>query len=254
MADDIQFLRRASLILVEGEKAIDLSEMHFKFETKQADEESPNNCAVRVFNLSEDTIKKVKGEYSEIVLQAGYEQGAFGVIFQGTIKQFREGKDPDGATNYLDILAADGDLAYNFSLVNMSLATGSTAEQRVQAAIGAMNANGVTAGSINIPGTGGVLPRGKVLFGLARAALRQETGSQGTTWNINNGQVNIVPLDSYLPTEAVVLTSNTGLIGRIEQTEQGMVCRALINPKLIVGGLVQIDNRSINTTSQAPNN
>jgi len=253
MANDVQFLRKASLLVVEGEKALDLSEMHFTFETKQADEESPNNCAIRIFNLSADTVKRIKGEYSKVVLQAGYVGAAFGVIFEGTIKQFREGKDPDGANSFLDILAADGDIAYNFALVNTSLAAGSSAEQRVQAAIGAMKTHGVESGKVIIPGTGGVLPRGKVLFGLARAALRQETAAQGTTWNINNGQVNVIPLDGYLPSEAVVLTSATGLIGRIEQTEQGMNCRALINPKLIIGGLVKIDNKSINTTSQAPN-
>lgn len=249
---EVQYLRRASLVLVEGDKALDLSEMHFQFSTKQADEESPNNCMIRVYNLSEETRNRVRGEYSRVVLQAGYVGGAFGVIFDGTIKQHRVGREPAGLTTYLDILAADGDTAYNYSVVSRTMSAGTTADERVRAAVSAMNPEGVTAGSVLIPGTGGVLPRGKVLFGLARAAVRGEAQTQGATWNISNGVLNVTPLDGYLPGEVVVLTAATGLIGRVEQTEDGMRCRALLNPKLVVGGLVKIDNRSINQTGQAP--
>lgn len=249
---ELQYLRKVSLLLVEGDEALDLSAMHFQFATKQADEESPNNCAVRVYNLSEDTSARVRGEYSKVVLQAGYEDGGAGVIFEGTIKQYRVGRDPDNLTTYLDILAADGDTAYNFSVVNRTMGAGTTADERVRAAVGAMAPEGVKAGDVLIPGTGGVLPRGKVLFGLARAAIRGEAATQGSSWNITNGVVNVVPLDGYLPSEAVVLTASTGLIGRVEQTEDGMRCRALLNPKLVVGGLVKIDNKSINQTQAAP--
>lgn len=246
-----QYLRKASLILVAGEKALDLSEFHFKFQSAQQDEESPNNCAIRVWNLSEDTVKQIKGEYSEVVLQAGYENADYGVIFKGTIKQYRIGRENDQVSNYLDLLAADGDTAYNFALVNASSAAGSTAGQRIAVSVSKMKAYGVEQGKVIIPDTGGVLPRGKVLFGLARAIIRNEARNQGATWNIDNGKVNVVPLDGYLPGEAVVLTSETGLIGRPEQTEQGLRVTCLINPKIVVGGLVKIDNKSINQTLAA---
>lgn len=251
MAENDQYLRRASLMLVDGEKALDLSEMHFRFKTSQQDEESPNNCMIRVYNLTEDTVKRIRGEYSRVVLQAGYQEAAFGVIFDGTIRQYRQGKEPDNISTYLDILAADGDLAYNFSTISTTVYAGTTAGERVAAVVQSMAPQGVTAGQLLIPSTGGVLPRGKVLFGMARAILRAETQTQGATWNINNGQVNVIPLDGYLPSEAVVLTDQSGLIGRVEQTEDGMRCTALLNPKLIVGGLVKIDNASINKTSAA---
>ena len=247
MQDDL-YLRRASLLLVEGDKALDLSEMHFRFQTVQQDEESPNNCAIRVWNLSDDTVKKIKGEFSRVVLQAGYIDAPFGVIFEGTIKQFRLGKEPDGISTYLDILAADGDLAYNFSVVNRSMSAGTSSGERIAAAVNVMQKDGVSLGKLLIPDTGGILPRGKVLFGLARGIIRSEVQSQGATWNITNGKVTVTPLDGYLPSEAVVLTAATGLIGRVEQTEDGMHARCLMNPKLVVGGLIKIDNRSINQT------
>lgn len=248
-----QFIRDASLLLVQGEKALDLSALRFKFQTSQQDEESPSNCTIRVYNLSAKTVHQVRTEYTRVVLQAGYEDAAFGVIFDGTIKQFRIGRE-DNITTYLDILAADGDIAYNFSTVSKTLAAGSTAQDRVAAAIAAMKPEGVEAGQLVYPSTGGILPRGKVLFGMAKAIVRQNTQTMGATWSIQNGKINIIPLDGYLPGEAVILNSKTGLIGRPEQTIDGIKAKCLLNPKIIVGGLVKINNKSINQTVQQDEN
>lgn len=243
------FGRKASLLVTQTEQALDLSQMHFTFNTKQEDEESPNNCSVRVYNLSSDTVVRIQGEFNKIVLQAGYEAAPFGVIFQGNIKQFRVGKESPTVT-YLDILAADGDSAYNFSMLNRTLAAGSDPNQRVAAVIDAMKPHGVDQGQVQLPGTGGILPRGKVLWGLARDALRQQAVTHGCTWNIDDGKVNVTPLDGYLPGEAVVLNAQTGLIGRPEQTQEGVRARCLLNPRIRTGALVKIDNQSINRTQQ----
>lgn len=246
-----QFLRKATLIVSKGTKALDLSEMHFTFETKQQDVESPNNLSVRVYNLAPNTVKTVREEFDTVTLQAGYGD-AYGVIFQGNIKQYRIGRE-NAVNSYLDILSADGDLAYNYAVVNKTLAAGSTPGQRVQAVVSEMAPKGVTLG-YQMQYTGGILPRGKVLFGMARALLRQEVANQGATWNINNGQVEILPLTGYRPGEAVVLNAQTGLVGIPEQTQEGLKVRSLLNPRLSIGGLIKIDNATINQlVQQNPN-
>jgi hypothetical protein len=184
-----------------------------------------------------------------VVLQAGYENGAFGVIFDGNVKQFRKGR-LSATDTYLDLLCADGDLGYNFSVANQSLAAGSTSAQRTAAIIKSMSPLGLSAGSI-APSTGGVLPRGKVLFGMSRALMRAEAQTQGATWSIQNGKINVIPLNGYLPGEAVVLDSTSGLIGLPEQTDNGIKVRCLLNPKIVPGGLVKIDNKAINQIIQA---
>lgn len=244
-----QFIRKVSLLLVNGSETLDLSDMHIRFRTQQQDEESPSNCSIRVFNLNAQTLDKVQNEFSRVVLQAGYENGSFGVIFDGTIKQFRIGREPDKVNSYIDILAADGDLGYNWATVNKSMSAQTTSGEKVAAAVLAMSGHGLKAGQLLGP-MGGILPRGKVLLGMARAILRSETQNNGATWSIQNGEINIIPLTGYLPGQAVVLTALTGLIGRPEQTDGGIRCRCLMNPKITVGGLVQIDNASINRTIQ----
>lgn len=268
MSDQQLWGRKASLLLLDGplnstpgnnpsayipgaSKGLDLSEMHFSFHTAQQDVESPNNVTIRVYNLSPNIVRQVKGEFSRVILQAGYES-AFGVVFDGTIKQFRVGKE-NATDSYLDILAADGDFGYNWATMATNLAAGSTPQQRLTAIGEAMKPFGVTLGS-GMEFTGGVLPRGKVLFGMPRAFARDLAASHNASWSIQNGQLVMTPLDSYQPGDVIVLNATTGLIGVPESTTEGVRFRCLMNPKLQPGCVCQIDNKSINQTIKQEQN
>jgi hypothetical protein len=241
-----QWIRRFSLVVTDGSQGLDLSDFRVRFRTAQSDTQSPNNVEIRVYNLSDATAKQVQAEYTRVILQAGYQTGNFGVIFDGTIKQFRKGRE-SATDTYLDILAADGDQAYNFAVSNQTLAAGSTPQDHVNAALKSMGAYDVDGGYI-APMTGGTLPRGKVLFGMARDTLRDTAATQVMSWSIQNGKLQMVPLTGYLPGEAVVLNVGAGMIGVPEQTENGIEVRCLLNPKIQIGALIQIDNASINQT------
>lgn len=250
---DQQWLRKFSLIVGSPgtDQALDLSDFHCKFKVTQSDEESPNTVNVRVYNLDPSTVKQIIGktpvEYTRVVLQAGYQDAQFGVIFDGTIKQFHRGNE-NSTDTYLDILAAAGDVEYNFGICNSTLAAGSTPQDRAKAISAAMGLDAGTVSPNTLAVTGGTLPRGKVLWGLGRTQMRCLATSMGSTWSIQDGKVTIIPLTGYLPGEAVVLTRDTGLVGIPEQTDQGIAIRCLLNPKLRIGGQVQLDNTSVNQT------
>lgn len=235
-----------------SESTLDLSQMQFQFKTTQQDDEGPDNCSVRVYNLSDKTRNQIiKFGFSEITLQAGYE-GQYGVIFQGTVKQFRVGRE-NATDKYLDILAADGDIAYNFGLVNSSVARGQRRDAILNAIVKDWSTYGTSLGQDLSP-TGGTLLRGKVLWGLGRVQMRQYADTAGCTWNLSGNQVNVIPLKGYLQNEIVKLNTQTGLIGLPEQTQDGIKCRVLLNPKIQVGGRVQLDNALINQLIGADGN
>lgn len=242
------WIRNGSLFVVSDSQTIDLSAFRYTFHVAQAETESPNNAVIRVYNLKPETVARIKAEFARVVLQAGYKNGPAGIIFSGEIRQFGSGRE-DAKNTYIDLLAADGDSGYNYGFVKQSYASGTTHEDMVESAIATMGPYGVNQGQLNYEGTGGVLPRGKVLFGLARARLRGLTKQVGASWNISGGKVNVTALDGYVPGTAVVLNSATGLIGRVEQTVDGMKAVCLINPRITPGCLLQIDNKSINTTA-----
>lgn len=240
MATD-QWIRKCTLIVANGSEGIDLSQLHIQFSVGQSDLETPNNAFIRVFNLSQDTSKRIQKEFTRVVLQAGYENGAFGIIFDGTIKQIRRGK-LNSMDTYLDILAADGDEGLNFGVVNKTLAAGATPKDQAAVYAEAMN----TPIGYQEYGIGDVsLIRGKVMYGMARDGMRNLARSTQTTWTVQDGKVVVLPLTGYLPNEAVVLNSKTGMIGLPEQTQEGIAVQCLLNPKLRIGSQVQIDNASI---------
>jgi hypothetical protein len=244
--------RRCSLLLMDdSDEAWDLGDMHVTFEIRQADIGVPDNARSRVENLSRDMENAVQEQFNRVVLQVGYENAPFGVIFTGNIVQFRKGR-MDPKTTFLEILAADSHVAYAYATVNQSIIGGSTPQQRLDVVVESLKKAGVEVGEMRLPNTGGILPRGKVLFGLSRARMHQIAADRSANWNVLKGRLNIIPLEGYLQTEVVELTSASGLIGRAEQTENGVTARCLINPQIQVGGLVRINNASVNQTVQAP--
>ena len=93
-APALQWLRKVSLVMGQiGGKSLDLSEFRFTFSVKRGDTQTPNTVRIRIYNLSDSTAHKLSGkEFSQVVLQAGYE-GNFGIIFIGEVVQARRGRE-----------------------------------------------------------------------------------------------------------------------------------------------------------------
>ncbi len=242
-----QWLRTCSLIAVAGTKGLDLSQFRIRFSIRAMDYESPNNAEIRVYNLKDSTVKELvqSGEYTQVILQVGYQDTQPGVIFSGSIKQFRRGKETNTDT-YLDILAADGDIDYNNAVVSTTVAAGATQGDVINAVVKQMPNTAIG----YLPDLTGsnpqALPRSKVMFGMARVHLRNAARSIGATWSLQNGKLVMIPLQGYLPNEAVQVNTQTGMIGMPEQTDLGIRIRTLINPRIQIGQLVQINNKDIN--------
>ncbi|AWJ93326.1 hypothetical protein Sp245p_26250 (plasmid) [Azospirillum baldaniorum] len=245
MANETLFGRKIGLVVYNpqslGGGGLDLSEMRILFRVNQSDIGTPGTSFIRIYNLKEETARKVRGEYQRVTLQAGYADGPYGVIFEGEIKQVMTGHESP-TDSYLDVFAADGDTAYVNSVINTSLAAGSTPADQFDALSKAMD---LQAGYVtDLPPT--ALSRGKVMFGMSRDYMRRLSETVGQSWSIQNGQLVMVPMTGYRAGEAVVLTAATGLIGYPQQTPGGIEVTALLNPKIQIGGLVRIDNKSIN--------
>lgn len=80
---------------------------------------------------------------------------------------------------------------------------------------------------------------------MARDYLRQSAEASDTSWSIQDGKLQFVPMSGVLPNQAVVLNSKTGLVGQPEQTNDGIKARCLLNPMLKIGGKVQIDEKDV---------
>lgn len=257
-----QYLRECQLIVYGTNlNGLDLSNLRIKFSVKQTDSQSPNTADIRVYNVSDETALSMLINLNpppgigfstpgRVVLQAGY-QSNFGVIFQGNIKQIILGRE-SATDTFVDIVAGDGHLAYNYAIVNTTLAAGSSPANQVNAAASAMAPYGTGLGYVS-PQQLTKLPRSKAMYGNARNYLRAVSQSQNQTWSIQNEQITFIPKTSYLPGTAVVLTSKTGLIGTPQQTNEGVNVKCLLNPIIKVGGRINIAEATVQNFKIAPN-
>ena len=244
MSDSAQQFLRKSVLLVSNAagQALDLSQLRIKFSVKKSGVMTPNTGEFRVYNLSDETVALIKKEFSQVTFQAGYEAN-FGVIFKGTIKQTISGRE-NSTDTFLDIIAGDGDEAYNFAIVNVTLAAGSSTSSQLNAAIAPMGKFGVTPGFVG-PLTPNQLPRGKTMYGNAKEHVRLIADTNDFNWSIQDEQVYFIKSSTYLPGEVVVLNSKTGMIGTPQQTIEGIKCKCLLNPQLKIHGRAQLDNATV---------
>ncbi len=238
-----QYLRKASLIIGEDAgNAVDFSALRFTFDIRRGDMQTPNSARIRVYNVAPDTANRVRNEFTRVVLQAGYE-GNYGIIFDGTLIQARYERE-NATDTYLDIKAADGDKAYNFAVVSTTLAAGSTTQDHIDVCTKEMGHYGVGTGYI-APVVGKPLPRGKVMFGMAKDFLRIAAKTTSSVWSIQDGKLNMYPNTSYVPGAIPKITSSSGLVGMPEQTRNGVSFRMLLNPSIKIGRIIELDNSAI---------
>jgi len=238
-----QWLRKVRLVVGNGADGIDCSDLRIRFAVRKAEVGYPEQADITVTNLSNATANRIRNEYKEVYLEAGYE-GNSAEIFRGEVIQVRGPGRETPTDTYLNIQAAASQRAHSYAVVNKTLAAGHTFRDQVDAVLEAMKPFGVTAGYIADLGET-KMPRGRAMFGMARNQLRAICGSVGASWFISGAKLNIVKNNESLPGEAVVLNSNTGMIGMPVQTIEGVEVRCLLNPRLKVDGLVQINEASI---------
>lgn len=248
--NQLQYLRKIQLIIADTlGRELDLSALRITFSITKKDSQTPNAAQINVYNLSTNTVSKIRDEFTSVIIQAGYDSN-FGVIFKGTIKQVTVGKER-GVDTYITIAAGDGDIEYNSAVVNTTLAAGSTLDKHIEAAFAPMYSGNITPGFVASLG-GQKLPRAKVMFGPSKDYLRQATEAGAASWSIQDGKSQVTKNTEVLPGRSFVLNSSTGLIGAPQLTTDGLEGRCLLNPKLKIGGSIQIAEADIQT-AQIPN-
>lgn len=234
---------RVTIITASG-NTLDVSLLRIVFTVKRGDYQTPNTADIRVYNVSGDTANAITLNAKRVLIEAGYD-GNTGLIFDGDIKQRRTGRI-DQLDSYVDIVAVDGDRAYNFSTITWSVARGAKPADKVQAFIARMIPYDVKSSASVSKITGNGATRGQAFYGLTRDHMRDVMADQKFKWSVQNMQVTAIPDDAPLPDSIVVISPATGLIGVPEQTESGIRVRVLLNPAIKLGTKIQITNAVVN--------
>lgn len=241
MAD--QYLRYWSLRVADDSgKGLELADLAIRFSVHHGTYSFPHTADIRIYNLSRETQYKIGKEFTKLQLFAGY-LGNYGLIFQGSIKQVRIGRE-SATDGYTDIFAADGDTLHNFGYVRTTLPSGYSQEQ-VWAAIGTAAAEHTPIEPLSTAPNQAKGPRGKVMYGMVRDSIRDFADTNQQLVTVDNGILKAMPLLAFKPGEAVEINATTGMIGSPEQTEQGITLSCLLNPAIMWGTRLKINNSDI---------
>jgi hypothetical protein len=268
------WIRHFELILTDNNGGgISLSDFKVTFSIDWFNIKWPRVATVRIYNLGQPTSARILAtEFTKIKIIAGYDGLAqvvdssqlyhpqeidpsqigqtagqnWGEIYSGEIRFTLTGRENPTDT-YVVIQAVDGNNAWNNATINQTIAAGYTVQDLHKQTLQNLAPFGITQGvTPDMPPT--VFPRGRTMYGNTRDVLHNISAQCDATWQFVGGKVQMVPDDKYVQ-EAIVLNSNTGLIGMPQQTMgAGVNVRCLINPNIRLNGLIQLDQASVYRT------
>jgi hypothetical protein len=234
---------------LDGEKALDVSQLRRTFECVKAMIVQPQFSVISVYNLSAETENTIISEGMRVVLEAGYEGEQYGVVFDGNVVQTTRSKE-DGTTYVLTLVAADSDMWASYSLSAFSMVKGQNCRQALESCIDKASIPSEL-GSISESLSSSSLTRGKVFFGLTADYVRQMARSENATAYIDGGKINFIKATDVPDGEVIELSPESGLIGVPAQNEYGVTIKCLLNPQIKLNTLVHVDNSLVRNQQYA---
>jgi hypothetical protein len=239
-----QFKRVCQVILGKAGQGLEVNRTTFdpsgfrvQFEIAKVNGRSPNTAMIKIYNLSQDNEGKIRGEFDDVLVTAGYD-GTAVLVFRGNIRHADAYGEPPN--RILQIDAADGDHDFRKATVNFSLASGTTTNHAIDHVVAQLS--NTTKGTVRVKDQ--TRSRGRVFCGMARDVLDDIAAENDAHWSIQDGALQIIPVDETLPTEAIVISAETGMISAPVRDDKGIKVKCLLNPRVKVGGKIWLNNNN----------
>lgn len=228
-----------------GNAGNDPSPLRVSFDIERNNKGTPNKATISIYNLSPQTRGNI-GKGTLITLSAGY-GSLVGNLFLGVVVRpevSRQG--PDIITK---LECGDGEAALAHSKINQTFPANPPTQLAdiLRACAEAMslttpaNPSGMNAGiALGIPVV--TFPRGYVANGMVADVLNDLCKPRDLRWSIQNNALEIVPRGAHAGVDAVVLESDTGLIGIPSLNGKQGKFSALLNPQIAPNRLVRVSS------------
>ena len=262
-----------------GGKGISIKELRMSFAIDKNASETPNRSSVRIWNLSPTSRALIETPNNAIIVKAGYsEDVGAATIFVGVVTRsitLREGADW-----VTELELADGLIAYRDNKISVSYSAGTSVETVIKD----------LAPRFGLPVRpypnfeGKTYPQGFSFTGRTREAMKKACDYAGLEWSMQNQEVQVIKKGGTLNSRALLISSESGMIGSPEpeaktMTEknaakqgltvndagvivsgtketkkgelrrklevQGYKIRILLQPNLSVGELVKVKSKSL---------
>lgn len=249
------FNRQVSVLVgPEGsEEGILFEGIRVVFKITKTKKKDSNTCSVDLYNLSEATRNRIKTLEDLLIIKAGYlDAGGLTDLFTGNIvniNHIRSG--PDIITR---LEAGDGEKALR-EIFTKSYKEGTSVKQILNDVVAAL---GIDKKFIDSSIEDSQFVNGFSFSGPIKNIMDKLAGKLGFEWSIQNNEIQILKDGGTNQDTAIVISSDSGLIGSPERVEDltkgrkktstklpGWRIKSLLLPKINVGGTVGVESREI---------
>jgi hypothetical protein len=190
--------------------------LRIAFAVSRDEKRTPNNCEVRIWNLSRDKRAALaKLDAVPVSLEAGYVDDV-GQIFLGDLRSVSSRKEPSGDI-VTTVSGGDGETKLRTARINRTFAAGTpvaTVLKELASALGLGSGNS-TAAAAKLGASR--LSKARTISGLVYDELEAFCRTQGFRWSVQDAALQIredgLPV---LPTTGHLLRADSGLIGTPE--------------------------------------
>ena len=247
---------------------LDVSQFRIHFSITKTLKPEPNKGLVEIYNLSPDhrqqleelapgkrVGKKRKGKTAPNIrgsvpvrIEAGYKDDGPQLIFLGDLHTVDS--ELNGADWITAVSSGDGMRATRTARINQAFGPKTPADVALRAlvkslGIGEGNLSQVVS-QLRLQGTANLLTRGIVFSGPTARMMTDFCRSADLEWSIQDGAVQFVDVGKALAQSALVLSSDSGLIGSPNVDGDGVLkAKTLMLPGLKCGRLVVVKARNV---------
>lgn len=234
--------------------------MRVAFEIDCTLKHTPNKATVKLWNLTRDHQAQIEqAANAQVLVSAGFEgDGGGETLFAGELtrahghrgasaQQTGSRTEQTRGDVVTQVHARDGGRAFAQARISMAFGEGVSVSTVLRAAASAMgvgdgNIDEVSAVARLLTGDD-TYPEGTVISGTASGELTRILAGLGLRWSIQHGALQLLQNGAALQTQAVRLSSSTGLVGSPEVGTRGHVkALSLLTPDLWPGRRVILDS------------
>lgn len=236
----------AALTAIESQSGLDVSELDCTFKVKKHLKAEPNSCEVAIYNLSANSRALLEIPKKLVLrLEAGYPD-AVAQLYLGEIRSAQSVRE--GADIVTKIETGDSAKELQSAKINLSVGPKVPAEVVLTAIARTLKVGlgNVQTAAAKLKSKGATFfGKGTLIYGSAAQALDDFCKSADLEWSIQDGVLQILDRGKALESQAVLLSSDTGLIGSPTIDHKGIVSfKALIQPDLRPGRKIAFDTLS----------
>lgn len=260
MSDGEKLFNREAVVTVDTlqMKCGGVAGFDVAFEVQKDLTGKPNTCDVKIWNLSADHRSELAGKAAKkttggkpagvlVRLDAGYKDQT-SRIFEGQLRHLYSRREGSDVVTFVE--TGDGEYYVSRSKIFKAWGPGSPVEtvlRDVARAIGIGDGNLVSAiRGAALTAYGSTFTQGTAVSGKAVKELNRLTRSVGLEWSIQDGTLQLLGTGKSLDAQAVLVSSDTGLVGSPDIDHKGVVSfKTLLIPDIFPGRKVKLQSEEI---------